>query len=38
MEKKEIKKILAGMGIASLLAGAGLTLGPSPVQGQGGSG
>jgi radical SAM modification target selenobiotic family peptide len=27
MENKELKKLLAGLGIAGLIAGAGLTLG-----------
>ena len=36
MEKKEIKKLLAGIGIAGLLTGAGLTLAPPEVLGASG--
>ncbi|MBA3013813.1 MAG: selenobiotic family radical SAM modification target peptide [Proteobacteria bacterium] len=33
METKDIKKLLAGVGIASLLSGAGLAVTPSPAVG-----
>ncbi len=36
MDKKELKKILAGFGIAGLVAGAALTGGPRPVFGASG--
>lgn len=32
MEKKDLKKFLAGFGIASLIAGAGLVVGANPAQ------
>ena len=35
MESKDLKKFLAGFGIASLLAGAGLTAPPSAHGGSG---
>lgn len=31
MERKELKKILAGIGITSLVAGAGITLTAEPA-------
>jgi len=36
MNSKDLKKILAGLGIASLISGAGLVVGSSPAFGGGG--
>lgn len=36
MEKKELKKLLAGIGIAGLLAGSGLSLAPPEALGASG--